>query len=58
MLHGNNGPYQNGGTYTSRPKKMTGPLVLSAPPHLSDTDRQDTAMAVLDELTQQHSETR
>ncbi len=55
VLHGNNGPYQNGGTYTSRPKKQIGPLVLSAPPHLTDTDRQDTALAVLDKLTQQYS---
>lgn len=51
VLHGNNGPYQNGGTYTSKPKKMTGPLALSAPAHLTAVDRQDTALAVLDELT-------
>jgi NAD(P)-dependent dehydrogenase (short-subunit alcohol dehydrogenase family) len=56
VLHGNNGPYQNGGTYTSRPKKMTGPLALSTPPHLTAADRQDTAMAVLDKLTHQHSD--
>jgi hypothetical protein len=57
VLHGNDGLDQNGGTYTSRPTKMTGPLVLSAPPHLTDTERQDTAMAVLDKLTQQYSQT-
>lgn len=56
VLHDNNGPYENGGTYTSRPKKMTGPLVLSTAPHLVATDRQDSAMAALDTLTQQHSE--
>ena len=56
VLHGNQGPYQNGGTYTSRPKKMTGPLTLATPPHLVDTDRQDTALTVLDTLTNQHSE--
>jgi hypothetical protein len=56
VLHGNNGPYRIGGTYTSPPKKQVGPLVLSAPPHLTDTDRQDTALAVLDKLTQQDSE--
>ena len=55
VLHANDGPYQNGGTYTSRPKKMTGPLALSTPRHLVAVDRQDTAMAVLDKLTHQHS---
>ena len=56
VLHGNNGPYQNGGTYTSRPKKFTGPLALSTPPHLTATERQETAMAVLDKLTHQENE--
>ena len=56
VLHGNNGPFRNGGTYTSRPKKMTGPLVASAAPHLLDTERQDTALGVLDKLSHQHSE--
>ncbi|MEM9134913.1 MAG: SDR family NAD(P)-dependent oxidoreductase [Actinomycetota bacterium] len=56
VLHGDGGPYENGGTYTSRPKKMTGPLVLSTPPHLVDTDRQETALGVLDKLTLSHSE--
>ena len=53
VLHGTGGPYQNGGTYTSRPKKMTGPLALSTPPHLTDVERQETAIAVLDTLTKQ-----
>ncbi len=56
VLHGNNGPFQNGGTYTSRPKKMTGPLVASTAPHLLVTERQDTAISVLDKLTHQQSE--
>lgn len=56
VLHDNDGLYQNGGTYTSRPKKVTGPLTLSAPPHLTAIDRQDTAMVVLDKLTHQHGE--
>jgi NAD(P)-dependent dehydrogenase (short-subunit alcohol dehydrogenase family) len=55
-LHGNNGTFRNGGTYTSRPKKMTGPLVESTAPHLLVTERQDTALAVLDKLSHQHSE--
>ena len=44
------GPYESGRTYTSRPKKMTGPLVERTHDHLTDTARQDTALAVLDEL--------
>lgn len=57
VLHGNGGPYENGGTYTSRPKKMTGPLVHSTPAHLVDTARQETALGVLDKLTtHSHSE--
>ncbi|MEO0493059.1 MAG: SDR family NAD(P)-dependent oxidoreductase [Actinomycetota bacterium] len=51
VLTGNGGPYENGATYTSRPKKMTGPLAKSTPAHLTDTERQDTALAVIDELT-------
>lgn len=51
VLHGNGGPYRNGGTYTSPPKKQIGPLVLSEPAHLTDIERQDTALAVLDRLT-------
>ena len=51
VLTGNGGPYENGATYTSRPKKMTGPLVKSSPDHLTDRDRQDTSLQVLDQLT-------
>ena len=56
VLHGTNGPFRNGGTYTSRPKKMTGPLVASTAPHLLVTERQDAAIAMLDKLTHQQSE--
>ena len=47
---GDGGPYQSGRTYTSKPKKMTGPLVERTEPHLTDEERQDTALAVLDDL--------
>lgn len=51
VLTGNAGPYENGATYTSRPKKMVGPLAKSVPGHLTDQARQDTALDVIDELT-------
>ncbi len=44
------GPNESGRTYTSRPKKMTGPLVVGEQPHLNNQLRQDTALGVLDEL--------
>lgn len=47
---GRGGPYESGRTYTSRPKKMTGPLVERTPDHLTNAARQETALAVLDEL--------
>ncbi|MEM9465165.1 MAG: SDR family NAD(P)-dependent oxidoreductase [Actinomycetota bacterium] len=50
VLTGNGGPYENGATYTSRPKKMTGPLVRSTPAHLIDVTRQDTALGVIDDV--------
>lgn len=56
VLHGNGGPYQSGRTYTSRPKKMTGPLTVSDAPHLLVAERQDRALAVIDQLTNQPSE--
>ncbi len=56
VLHDNDGPYENGGTYTSRPKKMTGPLTLATPPHLTAIDRQDVSLDVLDKLSHYHSE--
>lgn len=51
VLEGNGGPYDNGATYTSRPKKMTGPLAKSTPAHLTDVERQDTALDVIDRLS-------
>lgn len=51
VLHDSHGHRRNGGTYTSPPTKQIGPLVLSTPPHLTDTARQDTALSVLDRLT-------
>ncbi len=50
VAHGVGGPYESGATYTSRPKKMVGPIVRRDPAHLMDTDLQDTALRVLDEL--------
>ena len=47
---GEGGPYESGRTYTSKPKKMTGPLVERTPAHLTDEARQDTALGVLEEL--------
>jgi len=47
---GDGGPFESGRTYTSKPKKMTGPLVERSEDHLTDEERQDTAFAVLDEL--------
>ena len=47
---GRGGPYESGRTYTSRPKKLTGPLVERTPDHLMNTASQDTALAVIDDL--------
>ena len=44
------GPYESGRTYTSRSKKMTGPLAERTPDHLTNTARQEDALAVIDEL--------
>lgn len=51
VLHGAGGPYINGKTYTSRPKKLIGPLHEIIHPHLVDVDRQEVAWNVLAELT-------
>jgi len=51
VAHGVGEPFESGRTYTSMPKKMTGPLVVCEQPHLLDRNRQDTALLVLDELT-------
>ena len=51
VLHGVGGPYVNGKTYTSKPKKLIGPLHEMAHPHLLDVDRQEVAWSVLGEIT-------
>jgi NAD(P)-dependent dehydrogenase (short-subunit alcohol dehydrogenase family) len=50
VLHGVGGPYISGRTYTSRPKKLIGPLHEMTHPHLLDVDRQEVAWSVLNEL--------
>lgn len=50
VVHDIDGPYTSGRTYTSRPKKMTGPIVAVDAAHLTDETRQDTALEVLDTL--------
>ena len=50
VLHGVGGPYISGKTYTSKPKKLIGPLQEMAHPHLLDVDRQEVAWSVLNEL--------
>ena len=44
------GSFTPGATYTSRPKKMTGPLTQRNEPHLVDERRQRLAVTALDEL--------
>lgn len=51
VLHGVGGDYVNGRTYTSRPKKLVGPLQESTYPHLVNEERQEAAFNVLGELT-------
>ena len=51
VLHGVGGDYVNGKTYTSKPKKLTGPLQEMTHPHLLDVDRQEVAWSVLSHLT-------
>ena len=50
VLEGDGGPYESGRTYTSPPKKMTGPLTVRSEPHLVDEARQDLSLEVVDEL--------
>ena len=50
IAHGIGGPYTNGKTYTSRPKKLIGPLHEMTHPHLLDVERQEAAWTVLNEL--------
>lgn len=50
VLHGN-GDYVNGRTYTSRRKKLVGPMEEQTYPHMLDEQRGEMAWSVLDELT-------
>jgi NAD(P)-dependent dehydrogenase (short-subunit alcohol dehydrogenase family) len=51
VLHGVGEDYVNGKTYTSKPKKLTGPLYEMTHDHLLDVERQEIAWNVLGELT-------
>ncbi len=51
VLSGDSETYINGGTYTSAPQKMIGPLHKVVYPHMLNQERQDAAWAVLGELT-------
>ena len=51
VLHGVGGDYVNGKTYTSKPKKLTGPLHETTHDHLLNVERQEVAWHVLGELT-------
>jgi NAD(P)-dependent dehydrogenase (short-subunit alcohol dehydrogenase family) len=51
VLHGIGGDYVNGKTYTSKPKKLIGPLHEMTHGHLLNVERQETAWSVLGELT-------
>lgn len=44
------GEFAPGGTFTSKPKKMTGPLARRTEGHLTDARRQDLAVGALDDL--------
>jgi hypothetical protein len=51
VLHGVGRDYVDGKTYTSRPKKLIGPLHEMTHDHLLDVERQEVAWNVLGELT-------
>lgn len=51
VLNGVGGPYVNGKSYMSKPKKMVGPIQEMDQPHLLDEERQEAAWVVLGELT-------
>ena len=50
VLHNVDGKYENGRTYTSQPKKMVGPLHKVEYVHILDTEHQNVALAVIEEL--------
>lgn len=51
VLHGAEGEFVNGKTYTSAAKKFVGPLHEMKHDHLLDVDRQNVAWSVVGELT-------
>ena len=51
VLTADDGAFENGKTYTSKEKKLTGPLCKMTYPHLLDVERQELAFGVLCELT-------
>jgi NAD(P)-dependent dehydrogenase (short-subunit alcohol dehydrogenase family) len=51
VMHSVGDDYVNGATYTSRAKKLVGPLEMMTHAHLLDVERQDEAWRVLSELT-------
>lgn len=51
VAHGVDGPYRNGSTYTSKPKRMTGALTRRDEAHLVDTTLQDHGVQIIDELS-------
>ena len=51
VINDEGGAYVNGGTYTSKEKKLIGPLFRMTCPHLIDEDRQEAAWNVICELT-------
>ena len=51
VLLDDRGRFTPGKTYTSRPKKMVGPLVEVEYPHVNDEARQEVAWGVLGQLT-------
>jgi NAD(P)-dependent dehydrogenase (short-subunit alcohol dehydrogenase family) len=51
VLHGARGEFTSGRTYTSKPKKLVGPLAEQTYPHMLDEPRQEVAFRVLEELT-------
>jgi hypothetical protein len=51
VLNATDGRFESGRTYTSAPKKMTGPLHPVEYAHLRDVSRQDAAWGVLQEVS-------
>ena len=51
VLNATNGQFKSGRTYTSRRKKLVGPMEEQTYPHMLDIERQNIAWTVLGELT-------